>query len=163
MPNKWTEKDLQILEQCYPTSTLDKMYVLLKGRHTHDSIRATASRYKIPKYLPPQKWKWTPAEERILTLYYPTEGARVIERFTRNKYTVSAIRCKAQQLGVERARGYRRNERRPRNPHQRLTLHRAKKTIETLEKANQELKRQADEMYKRLCAMEKKLNEVIPT
>jgi len=99
--NEWTEEELDFLKEHYQEMTDNK--IAKKLDRTHSSVAHKRYRLGLRKKQTYSKHtKWSKREKEILREKYPEKGTK-IKNLLRNGRTRSAIRSKAQEMGVEYA------------------------------------------------------------
>lgn len=92
-PNHWTEDEIEILKEFYPSSTKEELLDLLPKR-SYEKIKYMANRLKLHKDV-----NWGQDEIEILQKFYPTEGPKIVSRLP--KRTKACIIVKASNLGIK--------------------------------------------------------------
>lgn len=93
--NKWTKEDKQILIDNYSSMSIDDICKLMPYR-TKQSIITKASELGLKNKI----FFWNENEIQILKDNYLLYGAEYVQEKLNNKFTISAIKTKAQKLGV---------------------------------------------------------------
>lgn len=94
--SRWNIDEIEILKLYYSIEPIDKIMERLPRHKEKQSIIAKASELGIKCYSPNE---WTESEINILSEKYGKVDTKELYDLFNKKHTVSAIRCKAQNLG----------------------------------------------------------------
>lgn len=101
-PNSWSESEVAVLKEHYPSSTLETICSYLPNR-TPASIKQKASKLGLSRKEAPGG-TWSSVEIRQLRKYYPTAPwSRIMKALPRR--SKDSIRVKAHSLGISRRSG----------------------------------------------------------
>ena len=93
---KWSEDEISILRDYYPSGSMSALMEMLPNRSYH-AIKNTAAKYNIIR----NDCTWTEDEDNIILINYPKIGEKVVELLpNRTRYAVSR---RANILGVKRS------------------------------------------------------------